>query len=57
MTPIGKLEKARNIIRADYANHGQDTGDAMRAYVENRISHDTYKELAASGIKIFNSGG
>ena len=49
-----KTEKALNLIRADYAKHGKDTGTAMRAYVENRISYAKYQEYAKQGMKIFN---
>ena len=49
-----KTENALNRIRADYAKHGKDTGVAMRAYVENRISYARYQEYAKQGLRIFN---
>ena len=54
---LSKTENAKNLIRADYAQHGKDTGVAMRAYTENRISYAKYQELAKAGMRIFNAKG
>lgn len=51
---ISKTAAALNRIRADYAKHGKDTGVAMRAYTENRISYAKYQEYAKQGMRIFN---
>lgn len=51
---ISKTAAALNRIRADYAKHGKDTGVAMRAYTENRISYAKYQEYAKKGLGIFN---
>jgi hypothetical protein len=50
---VSKTQAAKNRIFVDYALHGKDTGDATRAYIENRISKQTYNEQAEKGLKAY----
>ncbi len=56
-TKISKRQNAINQIRYDFAKNGKDTGISTRYYVETRISYDTFKEAARSGLTIFKNGG
>lgn len=49
-----KRERALAIIKADFAKNGKDTGDASRAYIENRVSFTAYNCARLNGLKIFN---
>ncbi len=42
---------ALDIISAEYAEHGEMTQKAMRAYAESRISYDAFVKAKKSGIQ------
>lgn len=48
-----KREKALNIIRYEYATHGKETRDCMRAYIENRVSWEARCKAVSEGLKIY----
>lgn len=50
---MNKRETALEVIRIEYAKHGEETRESMRAYVENRISFDARLEAVKRGLKIF----
>ena len=43
---------ALDIIRAEYAEHGETTQKAMRAYAEIQISYGTFMEAKRAGMWI-----
>lgn len=49
-----KRQSALGRIKADYAKNGKDTGDASRAYIENRLSYAAFVKARDAGMKIFN---
>lgn len=50
---MNKRETALEIIRTEYAKYGKETREAMRAYVENRISAEARNEAVKQGLRIF----
>ena len=44
---------ALDIIRFEYAKHGEMTQAAMRAYAESRISYDAFAEAKKKGMRIY----
>lgn len=48
-----KRKDALNLIRAEYAKHGEMTTIAMRTYAESRISYAAYTKAMKAGIQIF----
>ena len=53
MSPLLKTQIAQEIIRTEVAKHGEVTKEALRAYVENRISYDTFKVNVKRGMAQF----
>ena len=51
-----KRKDALNLIKVEYAKHGEATAISMRAYAENRIGFVAYTEAMKAGIKIFAAG-
>lgn len=49
-----KRKDALNLIKIEYAKHGEMTKIAMRAYAESRISYASFTEAMKAGLKIFN---
>ena len=47
---------ALDIIRAEYAKHGEMTRAAMRAYAESHISYGAFAEAKKSGIRAYQEG-
>lgn len=45
------------IIRYEYASHGKETRDSMRAYIENRISFESRLKAVREGLSIYNKKG
>lgn len=52
-----KRQMALSLIRAEVAREGRMTQQAMRAYVENRISRQAFDEACRAGMRIFEKGG
>ena len=50
---MNKRETALEIIRIEFATHGEATRASTRAYVENRISFDAYNRAARSGMDVY----
>ena len=50
---MNKRETALEFIKMEYAKHGKETRESMRAYVENRISGGARNEAVKRGLKIF----
>lgn len=48
-------KQAFNIIRYEYATHGEETRESMRAYVENRISYETRLKAVSEGLCIYKA--
>ena len=48
-----KRKDALNLIKVEFAKHGEHTQTSMRAYTESRISFDAYTEAMKDGMKIF----
>ena len=46
-------KQAYNIIRYEYATHGKETRESMRAYIENRISYETRLKAVREGLRIY----
>lgn len=46
-------KQALRIIRYEYATHGEETRESMRAYVENRVSYEACREAAREGLRIY----
>lgn len=51
-----KRKDALNLIKAEYAKHGEMTAIAMRTYAGNRISFAACTDAMKAGMKIFNDG-
>ena len=45
-------ETAMMVIRAEYAEHGEMTSAAMRAYAESRISYDIFMRARRAGMQM-----
>jgi hypothetical protein len=43
-------------IRYEYATHGEETRESMRAYIENRISYKTRLKAVREGLRIYEQG-
>jgi hypothetical protein len=52
---MNKRERAISAIIADVARNGVAGQDALRAYVENRISRTTFNQAVAKGMKWYNA--
>jgi len=50
---MNKRKRALEIIRVEYATYGCSTIVATRAYVENRISPQVFKEVRDAGIESY----
>ena len=50
-----KRTVAIETIRIEFATHGKSTMASTRAYIENRISADTYHAAAAMGLRQFKN--
>jgi hypothetical protein len=50
-----KRKMAIENIRIEFAKHGKATRESTRAYIENRISSDTYYAAAKAGLRQFRS--
>ena len=50
-------KQAYSIIRYEYATHGKETRESMRAYVENRISYKTRLKAVREGLRIYEKRG
>ena len=48
-----KRKDALNVIKVEYAKHGEMTAAAMRAYAESRVSFEAYTVAMKAGLKIF----
>ncbi len=46
---------ALETIKIEYAQHGQATREATRAYVEHRLSMKAYQEAAQQGLEIYQA--
>ena len=44
---------ALDIIRAEYAKHGEETIASTRAYVESQISYGAFMEARRRGLQIY----
>ena len=55
---MGRIPRkvALEIIRVEFAKHGEATRESTRAYVENRISVKAYTEAMQSGLRTYNHG-
>ena len=51
-----KRKDALNLIRAEYAIHGDATTASMRAYVDSKVSYAAYNAASKAGLKLFNEG-
>lgn len=49
-----KIKQALETIRIEAAINGKITQEAMRAYVEHRISKDSFLEASQIGLKQYN---
>ena len=49
-----KRKDALNLIKVEYAKHGEMTTAAMRAYAESRIGFSAYTNAMKAGLNIFN---
>lgn len=48
-------KQALHLIRVEFAQNGPTaTREALRYYVENRISREAFNQVAAEGIAIYN---
>ena len=45
---------ALEMIKVEYAKHGEATQKSMRIYTENRISFESYQDAAKRGMKMYN---
>jgi len=50
---MNKRKRALEIIRVEYAKHGCSTIIATRAYIENRVSPQAFKEARDKGIESY----
>lgn len=48
-------ESVKNQIMVEVAENGSVTKKAMRLYIENRISYQTFMKQVGKGIKIYES--
>lgn len=48
---MNKRERAMTLIAAEVANEGAVTTHAIRLYVENRLSMQSFREAIARGMK------
>lgn len=51
-----KRKDALNLIKIEYAKHGEMTTAAMRAYAESRISFAAYTDAMKAGLKMCREG-
>lgn len=51
-----KRKDALNLIKAEYAKHGEMTTTAMRAYAESRVGFAAFTDAMKAGLKIFEEG-
>lgn len=52
-----KRNHALAVIRYEYAIHGHETQEAVRAFVENRISYEARCKVVREGLKIYEQKG
>ena len=52
---MNKRERALEVIRIEYAKHGQQTRESMKAYCENNISGAARLQAVRAGMKTFNA--
>jgi hypothetical protein len=48
-------KQALAIIRYEYASHGKETRDSMRAYIENGISYESRLKAVREGLDIYDN--
>lgn len=51
-----KRQIALTKIRVEVAREGRMTREAMRAYIENRVSRQAFDEACRQGMAIFEKG-
>lgn len=52
---MSKRQLALEAIKCEFAQYGKPTREAMRLYIENRISQKTYKEAAMRGYMMYEN--
>jgi hypothetical protein len=50
-----KRKDALNLIKVEFAKHGEATKLSTRTYIENRVSFDAYRLAATAGVRIFEA--
>ena len=53
---MNRRKLAIQVIVADVAQHGKAGQSALRAYVENRVSRDTFNKACQLGMQIYERG-
>jgi hypothetical protein len=52
-----KRDHALAVIRYEYATHGKETRESMRAYIENRVSYEARLKAVRGGLRIYEEKG
>ena len=52
---MNKRETALEVIRIEYAEHGEATDRSTRAYIENRISAKAFNVAVNRGMEYYES--
>jgi|LGOV01.1.fsa_nt_gb hypothetical protein len=52
---MNKRETLLELIRVEYAKHGEATAKAVRLYCENRISKKAFDDAAKRGMEMYRS--